>query len=253
VSGSDTDSVYAALANMVRAGRAVSLATVISSEIEGVRPGLKMLLPSASEAATGLIHPEIDQAVMQDAERLLLEERSLMIGYKTSTGNVEVFIESFPPPQELVILGAVHVSITLAKLAKMLGYHVTVIDPRGAFATRERFPDADRLIVEWPEDTFGELNLNNSTSVVVLTHDAKLDLPALQIALNSQASYVGAIGSRTTTAERKEELARMGVTEEQLARLHSPIGLRIGARTPAEIAVSIMAEIVAERRKSRDL
>jgi xanthine dehydrogenase accessory factor len=153
----------------------------------------------------------------------------------------------------LVILGAVHVSITLAKLAKMLGYRVTVIDPRGAFATRERFPDANRLIVDWPEDAFGEVTLNRSTSVVVLTHDAKLDLPALQIALGSQARYIGAIGSRTTTDERKAELSRMGVTGEQLARLHSPIGLRIGARTPAEIAVSIMAEIVAERRKPRDL
>ncbi len=244
------DSIYSTLAEMVRAGRAVSLATVISSQVEGVRPGIKMLLPSGSEATTGSIHPEINRAVARDAGRLLLEERSLLTVYETAAGTIEVFIESFPPPQELVILGAVHVSITLAKVAKMLGYRVTVIDPRGAFATRERFPDADRLIIEWPEDAFTGATLNGSTSVVVLTHDAKLDLPALQIALSSQARYVGAIGSRTTTAERKEELARMGVTEEHLLRLHSPIGLRIGARTPAEIAVSIMAEIVAERRKA---
>lgn len=245
--------VYGALAQHIRAGQAVSLATVITSQVEGLDPGTKMLIPSEGDAPTGSLHPGLDDIVAQDAVRLIIEERSQLLSYDITERKVEVFIESFPPPQELVILGAVHVSITLAKLAKMLGYRVTVIDPRGAFATRERFPDANRLIVDWPEDAFGEVTLNRSTSVVVLTHDAKLDLPALQIALGSQARYVGAIGSRTTTDERKAELSRMGVTGEQLARLHSPIGLRIGARTPAEIAVSIMAEIVAERRKPRDL
>lgn len=238
------------LAEAMRAGRAVSLATVISSQVEGVQPGTKMLVPTDDESPTGSIHPEIDHVIAREAGRLLLGERSRMVSYETSGETIEVFIESFPLPQELVILGAVHVSITLAKLAKMLGYRVTVIDPRGAFATRERFPDADRLIIEWPEDAFNMVGVGGSTSVVVLTHDAKLDLPALRIALNSSARYVGAIGSRTTTEERKDELARMGVTPEQLLRLHSPIGLRIGARTPAEIAVSIMAEIVAERRKA---
>ena len=242
--------MYGVLAEKVRAGRAVSLATVVSSQVEGLEPGTKMLLSPEDQASIGTMHRELDDVLMRDAEKLLNEERSQMLSYEITGGKVEIFIESFPPPQEIVILGAVHVSITLAKLAKMLGYRVSVIDPRGTFATRERFPDADRLIVEWPEDAFSGVILNKSTSVVVLTHDAKLDLPALQIALGSQARYVGAIGSRTTTAERKVELSRMGVTSEQLSRLHSPIGLRIGARTPAEIAVSIMAEIVAERRKA---
>lgn len=243
-------SIYAALAEAVQAGRAVSLATVISSHVEGVAPGAKMLVALDGSSPLGSIHLEADPVITRNAGELLLAELSQTVICGVQEGKLEVFIESFPPPQELVILGAVHVSITLAKLAKLLGYRVTVIDPRGAFATRERFPDADRLLVEWPEDTFTGVNLNRSTSVVVLTHDPKLDLPALQIALNSSARYVGAIGSRTTTKERKDELARMGVTPEQLLRLHSPIGLRIGARTPAEIAVSIMAEIVAERRKA---
>ena len=251
VNGSQVTSIYAALAEAVRAGRAVSLATVISSQVEGVLPGTKMLVAPDGSTQHGSIHPEVDSIIVQDAEPLLLAELSQTVICGMQEGKLEVFVESFPPPRELVILGAVHVSITLAKLAKMLGYLVTVIDPRGAFATRERFPDADRLLVEWPEDAFNMVTLNGSTSVVVLTHDAKLDLPALQIALSSPARYVGAIGSRTTTQERTEELARMGVTQEQLLKLHSPIGLRIGARTPAEIAVSIMAEIVAERRKKQ--
>ena len=243
-------SIYAALAEAIRAGRAVSLATVLSSQVESVQPGTKMLVALDGSLPLGSIHPEVDPIIAQDAGPLLLAEVSQTVICGMQEGKIEVFVESFPPPQELIILGAVHVSITLSKLAKMLGYRVTVIDPRGAFATPERFPEVDRLLVEWPEDAFRSVTLNRSTSVVVLTHDAKLDLPALQIALNSAARYVGAIGSRTTTAERKNELVRMGITQEQLLRLHSPIGLRIGARTPAEIAVSIMAEIVAERRKA---
>ena len=130
----------------------------------------------------------------------------------------------------------------------MLGYRVTVIDPREVFATRARFPEADSLLVEWPEDALPKLDVNASTSIATLTHDPKLDLPALRLAINSPARYVGALGSRKTHSERREELARMGATEEQLDRIHAPVGLRIGARTPTEIALAIMAEIVAARR-----
>ena len=175
-----------------------------------------------------------------------------MLPYDTPLGRWEVFIESFAPPQHLVIVGAVHVAIPLCRMAKLLGYRVTVMDPRGVFATPARFPEADRLLVEWPQDGFPMLDINRGTSVVVLTHDPKLDLPALTHALNSDARYIGAIGSRTTTEQRKEELAQMGATPEQIARLHAPIGLRIGSRTPAEIALSIMAEVVAVRRGKRD-
>jgi len=207
-----------------------------------------MLIPGDGSPTIGSIHPDLDALVLADAARLLALERSETVTYEIGGERVEVFIESFPPPQQLIIMGAVHVAVSLARLAKMLGFRVTVVDPRGVFATRERFPEADRLLVEWPQDAFNLLDINSSTYVVVLTHDPKLDLPALVWALNSEARYVGAIGSRSTTQQRKADLAEMGATEEQLARIHAPIGLNIGALTPAEIAVAIMAEIVAVRR-----
>jgi xanthine dehydrogenase accessory factor len=241
-------SIYSSLADMVRQGRAVSLATVVKSEAAEAPVGAKLLLPGDGSQVVGSIHSELDGDIAGDARRLLGEERSETIAYRFSGGTIEVFIQTFPPPQQVVIVGAVHIAIPLSKMAKMLGYAVTVIDPRGVFATAARFPEADRLVVEWPEDAFKQLELNTSTSVVVLTHDPKLDLPATFAALQSPARYVGAIGSRGTTAQRKIDLAEMGATEEQLSRIHSPIGLKIGSRSPAEIALAIMAEIVATRR-----
>jgi len=232
---------------MVREGRAASLATVVKSEAAEAPVGAKLLHGDGSELL-GSIHAELDGDIAWAARRLLGEERSETIAYRFTGGTVEVFIQTFPPPQQVIIVGAVHIAIPLSKMAKLMGYGVTVIDPRGVFATAERFPEADRLVVEWPEEAFKQLELNMSTSVVVLTHDPKLDLPATFAALQSPARYVGAIGSRGTTAQRKIDLAEMGATEEQLARLHSPIGLKIGSRSPAEIALAIMAEVVATRR-----
>jgi xanthine dehydrogenase accessory factor len=132
-------------------------------------------------------------------------------------------------------------------LAKTLGYRTVVVDPRSAFGSEERFPNVDRLIQRWPEEAFQEIPLTRSTAVAMLTHDPKLDDPALKIALPSPAFYVGALGSKTTQAKRRQRLLDEGLSEEQLNRLHGPIGLQIGAQTPEEIAMSIMAEIVAAR------
>jgi xanthine dehydrogenase accessory factor len=140
------------------------------------------------------------------------------------------------------------VAIPLHLLAKMLGYHVTVIDPRGALASRERFPSADAIVTEWPDDALSAAELDKGSSIVVLAHDPKFDIPALLVAVRSEAGYVGAIGSRTTNLERMQALREQGATEEQIARIHAPIGLDIGARTPAEIALAVMSEIVAVRR-----
>ena len=253
------DSIYSTLTGMVRQGKAVSLATVIAvrseaggaevQDVQDVRAGAKLLIPATGEPV-GAIHPAVDEKIARDAAHLLADERSQTITYGLPGGSIEVFIESFPPPQHLVIVGAVHVGIALARLGKMLGYHVTVVDPRQIFANKARFPEADRIIVEWPEEALRSIDLNMSTYVVVLTHDPKLDLPALMVAISSPVRYVGAIGSRTTVAQRKADLIEMGAGEEQVARIHSPVGLNIGARTPAEIAVSIMAEIIAVRRKA---
>jgi xanthine dehydrogenase accessory factor len=198
--------------------------------------------------AVGGIHPDIDSLISADAWDLLAEGRSEIRTYMASGEALEVFLETFPPPLRLVIVGAVHVAIPLHRLGKLLGYHVTVVDARGVLATAERFPTADCLMVEWPDDAMNSLGLDSSTSVVVLTHDPKFDIPALITALNSPARYVGAIGSRSTHRQRLDTLRGEGATEEQLARIHAPIGLDIGAQTPAEIALAIMAEIVSNMR-----
>jgi xanthine dehydrogenase accessory factor len=160
---------------------------------------------------------------------------------------IEVFLEVILPPPTLIAVGGVHITIALMALAKTLGYRTVVIDPRSAFGNAERFPNVDRLIQRWPEEAFQEIALTRSTAVAMLTHDPKLDDPALKIVLPSPAFYVGALGSKTTQAKRRQRLLEEGLTEEHLKRLHGPIGLEIGAGTPEEIAISIMAEVVAAR------
>ena len=160
---------------------------------------------------------------------------------------IEVFYSVYPVPPLLIIVGAGHISIPLTKLAKVLGYRVMVIDAREAFATRERFPDADEVLVEWPDEALHSLNIAASTAVAVLTHDDKFDVPALGAALRSPAGYVGAIGSRGTREQRDVRLLAAGISGEEIARIHGPIGLPIGARTPEEIALAILSQIVATR------
>jgi len=161
--------------------------------------------------------------------------------------DVEAFMEVILPPPTLIAVGGVHITIALMTLAKTLGYRTVVIDPRSAFGNEERFPNVDQLIQQWPDEAFQKIPITRSTAVAMLTHDPKLDDPALKIALPSQAFYVGALGSKTTQGKRRQRLLEDGLTEEQLNRLHGPIGLEIGAGTPEEIAMSIMAEIVAAR------
>lgn len=155
------------------------------------------------------------------------------------------------PPVRLLIVGAAHIAQALAPMAALAGYAVTVIDPRGAFATAARFPNVD-VRVEWPDDALAALIPDARTAVATLSHDPKLDDPALLAALRSPAFYVGALGSRRTHAKRLERLRAAGMSEKQLARIHAPIGLAIDALTPAEIAVSVVAQITAIRRRSDD-
>ncbi|GAB4577946.1 MAG: XdhC family protein [Anaerolineales bacterium] len=162
-------------------------------------------------------------------------------------GKIEIFAEVIAPPATLVIVGGVHTSIVLAQLAKIMGYHTVIVDPRRAFGNPERFPHADELIQTWPDEALQALRLTPASAVAVLTHDPKLDDPALLVALPSPAFYVGALGSQNTQTKRRARLLEAGLTETHLNRLHGPIGLRIGAKTPEEIALSIMAEIVASK------
>jgi xanthine dehydrogenase accessory factor len=163
-------------------------------------------------------------------------------------GDRTVFIESFPARPRLVVVGATEIARSLVGLAAALGYERIVIDGRAAFATAERFPDVERLIIDWPEDAFAAIDLGPNDAVAILSHDPKFDEPAILEAFRRGARYVGAVGSRKTQADRRRRLLEAGLTEDQLAALHGPIGLDLGGREPAETALAILAEIVAARR-----
>ena len=163
----------------------------------------------------------------------------------------DVFVEVLAPPPTVVIVGAVHIAVPLVTLAQTLGFYVRLIDARRAFATQDRFPTVDERLVAWPQDVLKAEELGRQHYVVILSHDPKFDVPALEIALRSRAAYVGLIGSRKTQAKRKAALREAGFSEEEMARIHGPIGLDLGGREPAEIALAIMAEIVAVRHGRR--
>ena len=160
----------------------------------------------------------------------------------------EHFLHVFNPPLKMIIIGAVHVAQALLPIADATGYAVTVIDPRGAFATEERFPGAD-LHADWPDEVLPGLELDHRSAFLALTHDPKIDDPALDFALKSKCFYIGALGSRKTNAARLERLLESGFSEDTLLRIHGPIGLDIGAKGPAEIAISIMAEVTQRLRR----
>jgi xanthine dehydrogenase accessory factor len=157
------------------------------------------------------------------------------------------FTEPFRRPAHLIIIGAIHIAIPLHRLAKLMGYRVTVVDARAKFATKERFPEADELIVAWPDEAIARLSIDQSSYVVILTHDPKFDLPALRAVLTKDAGYIGAIGSRKTNQNRFDALRAEGFTEDQLSKVHGPIGLDLGGRGAEETALGILAEITATR------
>jgi xanthine dehydrogenase accessory factor len=163
-------------------------------------------------------------------------------------GGQQLFLEAYPVRPRLVVVGAVEVARTLVRLAKELGYETVVIDGRAAFATPERFPDVDRLVVGWPDEVADEIGLGPADAVAVLTHDVKFDEPAIVAALARGCRYVGAVGSRKTQADRRARLLEAGVAPAALDRLRGPIGLDLGGRLPGEMALAILAEVVAERR-----
>lgn len=179
--------------------------------------------------------------------QLLGEQATGFCSFGEGDEAVEIFFETYAPPETLVIVGAVHVAIPLVAIAKVLGFRTVVVDARAVYATRERFPHADELCVEWPADALARMRLHESTYCVFLTHDEKLDNPALEVALASPARYIGALGSKKTHAKRAASLRERGLDEALLERIHAPIGLPLGGKRPEEIAVAIAAEMVAAR------
>ncbi len=235
--------IYETLKTALATKQPVAVATIVG----GAGPiGAKLLIrPDGS--TVGALGPEMDQQiVVRDALDMLARDERGIRTYPTTAGDLEIFVETYPPPPTMFIVGAVHIAIPLVTLAKTLGFRAVVIDARGAFATPERFAHADELVMAWPDEAL-EGRITSNSFVVLLTHDPKLDDPALKIALPSPARYIGALGSPKTHAKRLARLREEGLPEQQLARLHAPIGLKIGAATPEEIAVSIIAEVVAAR------
>ncbi|MEA2674190.1 MAG: xanthine dehydrogenase accessory factor [Chloroflexota bacterium] len=224
---------------VVEAARAQStgalpgIGTTVVTDLPAMEPG-----DAAAGAAADA--PNLDQ----------LRSLTLAAGRSTTADlrDKSVFIEAFPIRPRLVIVGATEIARSLVGLAGALGYERVVIDARSAFATRERFPDVEQLLTEWPDDAFEAIDLGPNDAVAVLSHDPKFDEPAIVEAFRRGARYVGAIGSRKTQADRRRRLIEMGLSEAQLAALHGPIGLDLGGRDPAETALAILAEIVASRR-----
>jgi len=208
------------------------------------------LLVSESGLIAGALGNEWNDAVLRIGIQALYQGTSRRVQLSDS---LEVFLDVILPPPTLVVVGGVHIAVALVSLAKTLGYRTVLIDPRKAWGGAERFPNVDELIQKWIDDAFGQIKITGSTAIASLTHDPKLDDPALKIALNSPAFYVGALGSKTTNEKRRGRLMNDGVTESQLARLHAPIGLDIGASTPEEIALAIMSEVVKSFRKQNQV
>ena len=237
------DEVFSAFEQAVREARLVALATVLA----GPQTGARLLLwPDGGWLGT-LGDAHLDAAAVAHAAALFPTLRSERATFATAHGPVDVFITVEAPPPKLVIVGAVHAAMALVTFGKTLGYHTVVVDPRTAFATPARFAHADRLVAGWPDAVLPALGIDEATCVVVLTHDEKIDDPALLYVCRSSARYIGALGSRRTHADRVERLRAAGLTDDDLARIHAPIGLNIGAQRPEEIALAIMAEIVATR------
>jgi xanthine dehydrogenase accessory factor len=194
----------------------------------------------------GSLSDELDEPALAAARAAMSEEQSQRLTLPDrATESIELFVDILPAAPTVIMVGGVHIAIALAAMAKTLGYRTIVIDPRRAFGSEARFPHVDRLIQAWPDDAFKQISLTRSTAVAMLTHDPKIDDPASKIVLASRAFYIGVLGSRKTHEQRRQRLQQAGLTEAQLARLRGPIGLEIGAKTPEEIALAVMAEIVA--------
>jgi len=242
-------SLRAALQSRLEAAITSRTPVAVATIVRGEPLGAKQLIFS-DETAGSLGSEVLESAVAPEAFALLAAEKSETKSFELPGRDepVEVFIETYPPPPTLLIFGAVHVAQPLSHFAKALGFDVIVSDARAKLATAERFPDADRIIQGWPEDTLAEVTILPNTYVAILSHDPKFDEPALVGTLNTPAAYIGAIGSRKTNEDRRRRLAEAGMSAEQIARMRAPIGLDIGAATPEEMAISILGEIIALRR-----
>src|SRR5690606_31701079 len=201
----------------------------------------KELILTEDNKVFGSIGNEWNEQVLNLAKESLVQRNSRRV---MLNDNVEIFLSVIQPSPTLVIVGGVHIAKALVSLAKTLGYRTILVDPRESWGNTERFPKVDVIMQTWVDEAFAKININSSTAIAVLTHDPRIDDPAIKIALNSSAFYVGALGSKATNAKRNQRLLSDGLSESQISKNHAPIGLDIGAQNPEEIALAIMSEVV---------
>jgi xanthine dehydrogenase accessory factor len=232
----------------VTEGRAVAVATIVDGT-DDERGKRLIVRPDSTSGSLG--SARLDDAVRDDARGMLEQGRTTVIHYghdgERRLDDIGVFVASYAPRPRMIVFGAIDFASAVARMGSFLGYRVTVCDARPIFATRKRFPDVDEVVVEWPHKYLARVELDERAVVCVLTHDPKFDVPLLERALRMPLAYVGAMGSRRTNDDRIAKLRELGLTETEIGRLHAPIGLDIGARTPEETAMSIAAEITAAR------
>jgi xanthine dehydrogenase accessory factor len=241
------------LVSSVRAEEPVALATVVEHPDPEILGRHLLVWPERHEGELG--SARMNDAVLDDARGALATGRSMTLHYGTDGQRrgegMSVFVSSYQPPPRMLVFGAIDFAAAMARMGSYLGYRVTVCDARPVFATKSRFPDADEVVVEWPHRYLAtEIEagrVDRRTALTVLTHDPKFDVPLLEVALRADLGYIGAMGSRKTHMDRLDRLREAGVTEDEISRMASPIGLDLGARTPEETAVSIAAEIISLR------
>ena len=235
----------AELYDLVREAQARFAPAAIVTVVRGDRLGAKLTVVDGTVTGS-LGDPALDDFAVRRIDELVAAERSETIALPDNAGT-ELFFDVYPSPPTLLIFGAVHAAQPLTRIAKMLGFRVIVTDARAKLATEERFPEADEIHVEWPDQVLAHVPVYANTYLAILTHDPKFDEPALIGALETRAPYIGAVGSRKTNRDRRERLSNAGVSEASIARVRGPIGLDIGANTPEEMAISIIAEVIAVR------
>jgi xanthine dehydrogenase accessory factor len=223
----------------------------LAKAIEEERPVARVVPvsgPNAGAERLVFADDEVSDDVGRTAQELLAAGETALV----QVGDDDVFVDSFAPRPNMYVFGAVDHAAAVAEIGRFLGYKVTVCDARAKFVTPERFPEADELVVEWPDRFLERSPVDERTAICVLTHDHKFDIPALKAALATNAGYIGAMGSRRTTEQRAELLRAEGVSDDELTRIHAPIGLRIGARTPQEVAVSVAAQLIEVLRVPKE-
>jgi len=238
----EVNAVLDACERLLESGALGARLTVISGDDRGSTA----VVAHDGAVVAGSLPPDLGGDAVSDAVAVMEREQNVTLAY----GEVDVFIETLASRPELLIFGAVHIAQSLTTLASHLGYRVTVSDARPAFTTRDRFPDADRLLVGWPDQVAADLEFGLNTFVVVLSHDARFEDPLWPLIKGKRVRYLGAMGSTRTAARRRERLHEAGWASEDIDRIHGPIGLDIGAETPGEVAVAILGEMTRDRYRS---